>query len=93
MPIDYSDHSAVLAALKTDQDAEHDRREKVREIHSFLDKPDGQWEPEILQSLNNRPRYTFDKCNPVVDDIRIALQFGVGKFYEAGQVEKRFQAG
>jgi hypothetical protein len=69
MPIDYSDLNQVKEALKRDQEAEHDRREKVREIHNFLDKPDGQWEPKIVTQLSGRPRYTLDKCNPVVDDI------------------------
>lgn len=69
MPIDYSDHAEVLLALGRDQDADHDRREKVREINSFLNDPDGQWEDAIRIAMLGKPKYTFDKCNEVVDDI------------------------
>lgn len=66
---DYTELKDVLDMLSDAQEAEHDNREKVREITHFLDKDDGQWEPEIVSKMNNRPRYTFDQCNPVVDSI------------------------
>ena len=67
-----SDMKAVTTCIKDleeAQDAEYDNREAVREADHFLNKRDGQWEPQIIQKLNNRPRYTFDECNPIVDDI------------------------
>lgn len=67
--IDYNDIKQVNDQLKQSQDAESDNRDMVRETHNFLDKRDGQWEPEIIQAMQGRPRYTFDKCNPVVDGI------------------------
>lgn len=66
MPVNHSD---ILIELSDSQDAEKDMREQVREADLFLNKRDGQWEPKILQAMSNRPRYTFDQCNPVVDDI------------------------
>jgi len=67
--IDFDDVIVVNKLLKDAQEAESDNREKVREAHHFLDKRDGQWEPDIINRMQNRPRYTFDKCNPIVDDI------------------------
>lgn len=65
----FEDHGDVLTLLQKAQDADHDNREKVREVNHFLDKPDGQWEPEVSQALAGRPRYTLDQCNDIVDDI------------------------
>ena len=66
---DYEDIQYVNRLLNEAQTAEFDNREKVREVTYFLEKDDGQWEPGIIQKMTNRPRYTFDKCNPVVDSI------------------------
>ncbi|MCK4815794.1 hypothetical protein KA005_08490, partial [bacterium] len=66
---DFEDIQAVNQLLSEAQEAEHDNREKVREVTHFLQKDDGQWEPSIIQAMIGRPRYTFDKCNPVVDSI------------------------
>lgn len=69
--MNYEDHSDVIQALEDAQEAEHDMRIIVRETHHFLDKRDGQWEPDIWNKFRTfgRPRYTFDQCNPVVDQI------------------------
>lgn len=66
---DFNNLTDVLNLLKKAQEAEHDNRIRVREVIHFLEKDDGQWEPAIISKMNNRPRYTFDKCNPVVDSI------------------------
>lgn len=65
----YNDIDSVLKGLADAQEADFDIRENVREAHHFLDKRDGQWEPEIIQRYNGKPRYTFDKCNPIVDQV------------------------
>ena len=49
--INYDDITAVNEQLKICIDAERDNREMVRETHNFLDKQDGQWEPDILQAM------------------------------------------
>ena len=67
--IKFDDVNAINEQLVLSQDAESDNRDMVRETHNFLDKRDGQWEPDIIQAMTGRPRYTFDKCNPVVDGI------------------------
>ncbi len=74
MELKYTDHDAVLKLLATEQDNESDMREAVREAHHFIDKRDGQWEPDIIQRMKGRPRYTFDKCNPIVDQIAGELE-------------------
>jgi hypothetical protein len=56
------------------QDADTDNRDKVSEEFAFLEKKDGQWEPEIIKSFSSKPRYTFDKSNPIVDDIAGEMQ-------------------
>jgi len=67
--MDYKDAKKVNAELKKAQDADFDQREIAREDIHFLHKEDGQWEPEVISRMTNRPRYTFDQCNPVVDSI------------------------
>ena len=68
---DYSDHGEVLSAIEEAQGADKDERERSREDRLFLDHPEGQWEPEIWNSYKTarRPRYTLDKCNPIVNQI------------------------
>ena len=67
--MNYEKIEDVLKALKASQDADHDRREKIREVQDFLNAPNGQWEPEIYSRFDGKPRYTFDQCNPVVQAI------------------------
>ena len=67
--IDYSDVNTVNNLLKTGQEYDQDNVENVRESQLFLEKKDGQWEPEIYDKFRGRPRYTFDRCNPIVDQI------------------------
>jgi hypothetical protein len=71
MSIDYGDLTTVNDLLKKAQNAEHDLRNAAREATHFIDKRDGQWEPEIInrQAFHGRPRYTFDKVGPIVDQI------------------------
>lgn len=65
----YDDHADVLSMLEDDIDADLDNRERVREIELFLHKADGQWEQKVSNQYSGRPKYTFDRCNPVVDGI------------------------
>lgn len=67
--VDFSNLDEVTRLLSQAQTADKDNRDKVREVTHFLEKPDGQWEPSIVNNMKGRPRYTFDKCNPVVDSI------------------------
>ena len=62
-------YSNVIKDLEESQQAERDQREACREADLFLNKRNGQWEPTIWESWAKRPRYTFDQCNPVVDDV------------------------
>jgi hypothetical protein len=69
--LDYEDHTKVLLAVTDCQDNESDMREDVRECQYFLETKDGQWEPGIIENMaqSKRPRYTDDRCNPIVDSI------------------------
>lgn len=66
---DNKDFTDCKKRLFMAQDAEKDNREMVKAADLFLNKVDGQWEPEILAAWDERPRYTFDQCNPVIDAI------------------------
>jgi len=70
-------HYDCIKCLQEAQEVEFDNREMVREADLFLNKRDGQWEPKILDKWVNRPRYTFDECNPIVDDIMGEME-GIG---------------
>ena len=72
----YSEHSDVLKLLDQCQESDQDNREAVREANIFLDKRDGQWEPEWSNSVSNgnKPRYTFDMVNPIVDQVSSEIE-------------------
>lgn len=63
------DHDKALIALKKAMESEHDMREQCRDSDHFINKKDGQWEPEIVSRMSGRPRYTFDKVNPAIDQV------------------------
>ena len=67
--IDYDDHGQVISLLKEDQSPETDNRDRVREEHYFVEKKDGQWEPDVYKKLGGQYRGTFDKVGPVIDQI------------------------
>ncbi len=60
-------HSDVIKDLQSVQDSENDTREDSREADHFLEDKNGQWEQRVWNQAEGRPRYTFDKCNHVVD--------------------------
>ena len=68
---DFTSHQAVTNLLRKAQEDDSDNRELARETQLFLHKKDGQWEPSIIQNFSDmeRPRYTFDQCNDLVDDV------------------------
>jgi hypothetical protein len=67
--VDFTNYTTVMGLREKAQEAEHDNRDRVREITHFLKDKDGQWEQSIVQKMSGRPRYTFDKCNPIVKSI------------------------
>lgn len=67
--VDFSSHNEVLTALKDSQTVENDNRSRSREAHDFVDERNGQWEPEIFQQFENKPRYTFDQTSPIIEQI------------------------
>ena len=88
---DYDDLPTVLELLSEAQTAEFDNRNRVRDVTHFLEKDDGQWEPDIISNMSGRPRYTFDKCNPVVDSIAGEMEqaeFGIKVRPAGGDADK-----
>lgn len=71
---DYSQHQDVIELLDKCQQADKDNRQQVRESHLFLDKRDGQWEPYWWDSNEEKPRYTFDMVNPIVDQVASEIE-------------------
>ena len=65
----YEDHKTVLRCLEMDQEPDQDNRQKVKEARIFLNKRNGQWEEGWWNTSDGKPRYTFDKTNPVVEQI------------------------
>lgn len=62
-------HTDVLKDLEQAQDAENDLRKMVREADHFINKRDGQWEPDIIKRFDGKPRFTFDMISSIIDDI------------------------
>ena len=67
--MNYDDHAWCLKQLEAAQEADHDNREAAREAKLFVTKRDGQWEADILDSGDSKPRYTFDLTNPIVKQV------------------------
>lgn len=68
--INFDELDEVLKGLAAAQEADSDMRVEIREAHHFIDKKDGQWEPEIVSTqFKSKPRYTFDKTSPKVDQV------------------------
>jgi len=85
------EHRNCLKALSDAQQVEYDNRQMVRESDHFLNKRDGQWEPEIITKFLGKPRYTFDECNPIVDDIMGEMEtmdFGIRVHPAGGTASK-----
>jgi len=62
-------YTDVVKNLNEAQKADQDGRIKAREADHFVNKKDGQWEPEIYRLYSNKPRYTIDLTSGVVSDI------------------------
>lgn len=67
--MDYTNHQAVTDALQKAIDADLDNRERARESQRFMAARDGQWEPEWASRARNKPQYTFDMIEPIIDQI------------------------
>jgi len=72
--IDFDSLQSVLNLMSSAQEADHDNREKAREAHLFVDKRDGQWEPYWWTNSVGKPRFTFDACNPIIDQVTAAIE-------------------
>jgi len=86
-----SSHNECLTLLKEAQEAEEDNREMSKEADLFLNKRDGQWESAVLNTFKNRPKYTFDECNPIIDGIMGEVEandFGITVSPAGGEATK-----
>jgi hypothetical protein len=74
------DPKDCLAAFVKAQSDEHDNRELSREEDYFCLEKGGQWEDNVVNAMGNRPKFTFDKVNPIIDDIMAEVEgmdFGI----------------
>ena len=72
--IDFDSLQSVLNLMSSAQEADHDNREKAREAHLFVDKRDGQWEPYWQNNNKNKPRFSFDQVNPIIDQVTASIE-------------------
>ena len=89
--LDTDKYTEVQSALESAQEADRDNRENVKEVELFLNKKDGQWESSILSQRGNRPRYTFDLCNPIVAQVSNPIQksdFAISVVPTSGEASK-----
>ena len=59
----------TIRDLEESQKADHDGRTRARESDHFVNKKDGQWEPEVAKQNDKKPRYTFDKVSSIISDL------------------------
>ena len=62
-------HDKIVKEYNKAQDAEEDIREYARECVQFVDKRDGQWEPDVVQKFKGKPRYTDDRTTPILNQV------------------------
>jgi len=70
----YTKHDEILKLLSEAQEADQDNRDAVLEAQWFIEKADGQWEPEWWERNAGKPRYTFDMTSPIVDQIAAEIE-------------------
>lgn len=78
MPLEFKD---TIKELEAAQETEQENRKAAKEADAFLNIRGGQWEDAVVDEWGNKPRYTFDECNPVIDGIMADLSetdFAVG---------------
>lgn len=66
---DYSDYKTNIKLLGQTQDADEDNRKLSKEEHVFVTKENGQWEQDVFDKFDGKPRYTFDQTTPIIDQI------------------------
>lgn len=74
------DAKSCLMNFTTAQTDAHDMRELSREEDRFCLDKDGQWQDSVVTAMGNRPRFTFDKTNALLDDIMSEVEgmdFGI----------------
>jgi hypothetical protein len=62
-------HENLLKDFNESMAAQKDRRQKAREADHFVNKSDGQWEPDVIAMYKDQPRYTIDLTSGIVADI------------------------
>ena len=67
--VDYEDFEKMSAERLKSQDVNDDMRDSARDQIYFVEKKDGQWDPEVVLNMSGKPRYTDDRCNPILDSI------------------------
>ena len=70
----YKNVADCVSGVEEAQNDDHDKRESSRECETFCEKKDGQWEQRIWDKFRNKPRYTFDKVNHIVDLMCAAIE-------------------
>ncbi len=74
------DPNNCLAAFAKAQGDAREMRDLSREEDRFCLDKDGQWQDSVINAMGNRPRFTFDKTNPLIDDIMSEVEgmdFGI----------------
>jgi hypothetical protein len=67
--IDYEEHDDILKGLDEAKSVSKDMYQRVRDKNVFLYTEGGQWQDTVVKNMGERPRYTDDRCNPIVDSI------------------------
>lgn len=68
------DSNDCLARFTKAQNDNHDYRELSREDDHFCLDKDGMWQDSVAAKMGNRPRFTFDKTNPLIEDIMAEVE-------------------
>jgi hypothetical protein len=68
------DPKQCLSRFEKAQNDSYDYRELSREDDRFCLEKEGQWEDRVIRNMGGRPRYTFDKTNPLIEDIMAEIE-------------------
>lgn len=64
-----TNYTTCKQCLEEAQESEYDNRLRMTDADAFIHSEEGQWESSVVSQIADRPKYTFDECSPIIDDI------------------------
>lgn len=67
--MNFEDQQDIIKLFRDNEGYHRDMRAAAKECQDFVNKRDGQWEPDIISRFKGKPRYTDDRVNPIINQM------------------------